>query len=66
MNDKSYKVIISSIAANMLITRTRFIANVSEKAAKQFIEEFNNKTKSLEQFPEHNPLVIAPMIPEAK
>ncbi len=50
----------------MLITHTRFIANVSEKAAKQFIEEFNNKTKSLEQFPERNPLVIAPIIPEAK
>lgn len=66
MNDKSYKVIISSTAANMLITHTRFIANVSEKAAKQFVEEFNNKTKSLEKFPERNPLVIDPMIPESK
>lgn len=66
MNDKSYNVIISHTAADMLITHTRFIANVSEKAAMQFVEEFNNKTKSLEKFPERNPLVIDSMIPVGK
>lgn len=66
MNDKFYKVIISSMAADMLITHSRFIANVSEKAALQFVEEFNKATKSLEEFPERNPLVYDPMIPEGK
>lgn len=66
MNDKYYKVIISSSAADMLIYHSRFIANVSEKAAMQFIEEFNKKTKSLEKFPERNPYIIDSLIPEGK
>lgn len=66
MNDKLYKVIITSEAADMLISHSRFIANVSEKAAMQFVKEFNNKTKSLEIFPERNPLVFDSMIPEGK
>ena len=66
MNDKSYNVIISFVATDMLITDARFIANVSGKAATQFIEEFYNKTKSLEKFPERNPLVVDSMIPEGK
>lgn len=43
-----------------------FIVNVNEKAAMQFIKEFNQKAKSLEQFPERNPYVIDPMIQEGK
>lgn len=66
MNEKSYTVIISSMAADMLVSHSRFIANVSGKAATQFIEEFYKKTKSLEKFPERNPLVIDSMIPEGK
>jgi len=66
MNDKSYKVIITSKAADMLISHSRFIANVSEKAAMNFINEFNEKAKSLEKFPERNPYVIDPMIQEGK
>lgn len=41
MNDKFYNVIISSMAADMLISHARFITNVSGKATTQFIEEFN-------------------------
>jgi plasmid stabilization system protein ParE len=66
MSDKSYKVIISQKAADMLISHSRFIANVSEKATIQFINEFNEKAKSLENFPERNPYIIYPMIPEGK
>ena len=66
MSDKLYKVIITPKAAEMLIFHSRFIANVSEKAAVQFIKEFNQKAKSLEQFPERNPYVIDPMIQEGK
>jgi plasmid stabilization system protein ParE len=66
MNDKSYKVIITPKAADMLIFHSRFIANVSEKAAMKFINDFNEKVKSLERFPERNPYVIDPMIQERK
>jgi plasmid stabilization system protein ParE len=66
MRDKSYKVIITPKAADMLIFHSRFIANVSEKAAMQFINEFNIKAKSLENLPERNPYIIDPMIPEGK
>lgn len=66
MNDKLYKVIITPKAAEMLISHSRFIANVSEKAAIQFIREFNQKAKSLEQFPQRNPYLIDPMIQEGK
>lgn len=66
MNDKSYKVIITPKAADMLISHSRFIANVSEKAAMKFINEFNEKAKSLERFPERNPYIIDPMIAEEK
>lgn len=52
MSDKLYKVIITHKATEMLISHSRFIANVNEKAAMQFIKEFNQKAKSLEQFPE--------------
>lgn len=66
MRDKSYKVIITPKAADMLISHSRFIANVSEKAAIQFINKFIEKTKSLENFPERNPYIIDPMIQEGK
>ncbi|MDD4089299.1 MAG: type II toxin-antitoxin system RelE/ParE family toxin [Tissierellia bacterium] len=66
MNDKLYKVRITSEATDMLISHSRFIANVSEKAAMQFVKEFYNKTNSLEIFPERNPLIFDPMIPEGK
>lgn len=66
MNDKSYKVIITSKAADMLISHSRFIANVSEEAAMKFINEFNEKAKSLERFPERNPYFMDPMIQEGK
>lgn len=46
-----YKVIISDDAAQMLISHSRFLAQVSETAAVQLIDEFNEKAKSLEEFP---------------
>lgn len=66
MRDKLYKVIITSTASDMLISHSRFIANVSEKAAMHFVEEFNKKTSTLEKFPERNPYIIDPLIPEGK
>ena len=59
---KKYTVIISDEAAQMLVFHTRFLARVSEAAALRLIEEFNEKAKSLEEFPERNPWLDDPLI----
>lgn len=63
---KKYTVIISDEAAHMLVSHTRFLAQVSEAAALRLIEEFNEKAKSLEEFPERNPWLDDPLIPNGK
>ncbi len=63
---KRYDVIISDEAAQMLVSHARFLAQVSEAAALQLIEEFNEKAKSLEGFPERNPWLDDPLIPNRK
>lgn len=66
MKDNLYKIIISHKTADMLVSHSRFIANISEKAAIDFVDEFYEKVKSLERFPERNPLIIDPTIAEGK
>ncbi len=68
MDQKSelYKVVISDDAAQMLVSHSRFLAQVSEAAAIQLAEEFEVQTKSLEKFPERNPWLSDPMIPPGK
>lgn len=63
---KIYKVIISDEAAQMLVSHSRFLAQVSEKAALDLIAEFSEKAKSLEKFPERNPWLSDPYIPAGK
>lgn len=63
---KAFRVIISDEAAQMLISHSRFLAQVSENAALQLIAEFNEKTKSLEKFPERNPLLADPSVQSGK
>ncbi|MFZ5945968.1 MAG: type II toxin-antitoxin system RelE/ParE family toxin [Bacillota bacterium] len=63
---KKYAVIISDEAAQMLVSHARFLAQVSEAVALQLIEEFKEKAKSLEQFPERNPWLDNPLIPKGK
>jgi plasmid stabilization system protein ParE len=63
---KIYKVIISDEAAQMLVSHSRFLAQVSEKAALDLIAEFSAKAKSLEEFPERNPWLSDPYIPAGK
>ena len=53
--NKIFKVIISDEAAQMLVLHAKFLAQVSETAAISLIAEFNEKAKSLEQYPERNP-----------
>lgn len=45
---KSYRVIVSDEAAQMLVSHARFLAQVSETAAQQLISEFGEKAKSLD------------------
>jgi len=64
--NKKYTVIISDEAAQMLISHSRFLAQVSETAALKLIDEFNEKAKSLEEFPERNPGISDLLIPSGK
>lgn len=64
--DKKYAVIISDEAAQMLVFHARFLAQVSETAALRLIEEFEEKAKSLEEFPERNPWLDDPLMPKGK
>lgn len=63
---KLYKVIISDEAAQMLVSHSRFLAQVNETAALQLIAEFNEKANSLEKFPERNPWLSDPLAPSGK
>lgn len=63
---KSYRVIVSDEAAQMLVSHARFLAQVSGTAAQQLISEFGEKAKSLENFPERNPWLSDPLVPSGK
>ncbi|MEW6081896.1 MAG: type II toxin-antitoxin system RelE/ParE family toxin [Bacillota bacterium] len=64
--DKRHTVIVSHEAAQMLVSHSRFLAQVSETAALQLVDEFAEKAKSLEIFPERNPWLVDPLIPARK
>ncbi len=64
--DKRYTVIVSDKAVQMLVSHSRFLPQVSEMAALRMIDEFTEKAKSLEVFPERNPWLVDPLIPEGK
>jgi len=64
--NRRYTVVISDEATQMLVFHARFLAQVSESAAMRLIEVFQEKAKSLEQFPQRNPWLIDPMIPAGK
>ena len=61
--EKRYKVIVSSEAAQMLVSHARFLAQVSLEAAENLIDEYSEKVKSLELLPDRNPWVSDPMMP---
>jgi len=64
--NKWYEVVISDEATNMLVSHARFLAQVSEPAALRLVEVFQEKAKSLEQYPERNPWLTDPLIPAGK
>ena len=65
-NENKIYVIIAEEAAQMLVSHARFLAQVNEAAAFRLIETFQEKVKSLEQFPERNPVLIDPLITPGK
>lgn len=64
--NKRYNVVISDEATQMLVSHVRFLAQVSEPAALRLIKVFQEKAKSLEQFPGRNPWLIDLLIPAGK
>ncbi|HHX27235.1 MAG TPA: type II toxin-antitoxin system RelE/ParE family toxin [Firmicutes bacterium] len=64
--DKEYTVIISDEAGQMLVSHSRFLAQVNESAAFQLITEFEYKAKSLKKFPQRNPWLSDPLVPAGK
>lgn len=64
--NKKYTVVISNEATQMLVSHTRFLAQVNEAAALRLIDVFQQQTRSLEQFPERSPWLTDPMISEGK
>ena len=61
-----YNVIISDESTQMLVSHARFMAQVSEPAVLRLIDVFQDKARSLEQFPERNPWLSHPLIPSGK
>ncbi len=55
--------IVSSKAIEMLTDHSRFLANVSEEAARTFIEEYKLAARSLELFSERNPSLTDQALP---
>lgn len=61
-----YRVIISGEATQMLVSHTRFLAQVSESAAMRLIDAFQESASSLTRFPERGPWLSDPQIPLEK
>ncbi|GHV87900.1 plasmid stabilization protein [Spirochaetia bacterium] len=63
---KTYTVEISERASGMLVYHARFLANVSEAAAKRLINQFETQSQSLRKQPERFPWLSQPMLPKHK
>ena len=63
---RTYRVIIQTPAADMLVDHARFLAQVSITAAERLVDEFYIKAKSLEYMPERCPWLTGYSIPEKK
>ena len=64
--DRSYKVIIQTPAAEMLVEHACFLAQVSVSAAERLTSEFYAKSRTLEHMPERCPWLSGYSIPEKK
>lgn len=57
-----FEVIISENAAEMLVTHTRFMAEVNHQAADNLRKTIVEAAKSLQHFPERNPYISDPSL----
>ena len=64
--DKIYNVVISEQASEMLISHSRFLAEVSEEAARNLVDDFRTAIKSLENFPDRNAWLYDAALPNNK
>lgn len=64
--NKKYNIIIADHATRMLVSHSRFIAQVNEQAARDLIDEFQAQAKSLEFMPERNPWLEDPNLLSGK
>ena len=65
-NDKRYHVIISERAGEMLLQHTRFLAQVSTRAADQLRMDIVEVAKSLQEFPDRGSWLVDPLLPANK
>jgi len=63
---KKYTVIVYDPATEMLVQHARFLAGVSEAAARRLMSEFKSKSKTLETMPQRCSWVNHPLIPKQK
>jgi len=64
--NKKYTVIIQDPATEMLLSHTRFLAQVSETAAERLVEEFFRNAKTLEHMPDRCAWLVGDAIPLRK
>ena len=61
--NKSYDVVVSDRAAEMMVQHVRFMAQVSLEALDKIRLEIIDAAKSLRNFPERNSWLVDPALP---
>jgi plasmid stabilization system protein ParE len=56
---EQYKVVVSRQAAGMLVTHARFLAQVSQTAAKNMVDAFEQSAQSLKSMPKRGSLLAS-------
>jgi Plasmid stabilisation system protein. len=64
--DRTYDVKITDIAKEQLIAHSRFLTEVSVKAANRLVDDFLESARTLSQFPERCPWLVHEDIPFQK
>ena len=65
-DNKKYIVIVSERASQMLVSHSRFLAQVNEQAALNLIDDFQRQANSLGAMPERNPRLEDTYLPSGK
>ena len=64
--DNSYNVLITETAWAQLLEHAKYLANVSESAANNLVDEFIKKSATLNSMPQRCPWMVHDMIPFQK